>query len=84
MTICQIDRIRKWIKISEKAVLYLVGSNVTKLNYGDKILIRGNFNYINKQSNPHAFDYAKYMRKRGIYFNDVVNPDEFMMVRNDH
>ena len=49
------------------AIAYLTaGKSGVPLMYGEHILLHGDFTEITDNSNPHSFNYAAYLRNRGI------------------
>jgi len=56
-----------WKRSCGKAIGYLKsGSGSSSLQYGDHILLRAGFTAINDNSNPHSFNYARYLKNKGI------------------
>ncbi len=57
----------KWTPVSGKAVGYLVDRpGAAPLQYGDRLLVRAGFDLITDNSNPHSFNYMKYLAGKGI------------------
>ena len=49
-----------------------------KLNFGDRIIIRGAPKAIGKPANPKEFDYAGYMSRRNIFWQHWVNESDII------
>ncbi|MCF8301768.1 MAG: competence protein ComEC family protein [Bacteroidales bacterium] len=50
------------------AILYLQNdSAANQLSYGDRILIKGGLDAVEPPTNPHQFDYRKYLANQGVY-----------------
>lgn len=58
--------------IRQKAVLYFAKDSLHPPNYGDVVLIHSKISAIENSKNPYAFDYKKYMQRRGIFFSGYV------------
>jgi competence protein ComEC len=64
-----------WVRSCGSAVGYLkVKPGATLLQYGDYVLIRAGFTIINDNSNPHSFNYAHYMKNKGISHRVFAEP----------
>jgi len=61
-----------WVKWNEKVIAYPVNSNF-QLKVGDLVLIEGRLTKPRKALNPYAFDYSKYLKKKGIRYLIYVN-----------
>lgn len=73
-----------WQSLSDQAILYFTGDTLSSFDFGDELLIKGNLEYIKDQTNPHAFNYAFYLRRQGIYLFDFVEKDDFLIVNKYH
>ena len=58
------------ISCNEKIILYFKDSVAYDL--GDKVLIAGKFNLIQKVKNPYAFDYQQYLARQGVFLDAFV------------
>ena len=58
--------------IGQKAVLYFAKDSLHPPNYGDVVLIHSKISAIENSKNPYAFDYKKYLQRRGIFFSGYV------------
>lgn len=58
--------------IGQKAVLYFGKDSLHPPNYGDVVLIHAKIKEIENSKNPYAFDYKKYMQRKGIFFSGYV------------
>ncbi len=57
----------QWVSASGSAIGYLKGkAGVSSLQYGDHVLFKAGFKEINDNSNPHVFNYARYLKNKGI------------------
>lgn len=64
-----------WARTSGVAIAYLkLRSNTQPLHYGDYILLRAGFAQISDNSNPHAFNYARYLNNKGITHRVFAEP----------
>jgi competence protein ComEC len=81
----QVKSDKQWLDFSYRALLYVVTDKVPNFEYGERLLVKGRPEYIGKQTNPHAFDYAKYMRLRGIHLQSYSNVNNYLMIgSNQH
>ncbi len=63
----------KWIKVDGKLQVSLSKDSLSlKLNEGDQLLIKSNFQEISAPLNPGALHYKRYMAKKGIYYQQVI------------
>lgn len=74
----------KWYDCEESAILYFSGTKKDELKFGDRLLINGNLKPFQRQTNPHAFNYAEYMQRQRIYLQSYVTSADFLQVDNDH
>ncbi len=58
--------------IGQKAVLYFAKDSLHPPNYGDVVLIHSKISEIENSKNPYAFDYKKYMQRRGIFYTAYI------------
>lgn len=56
-----------WQVANGRILLYFQKQKEFPLTYGDKILCTSKLNLIQGAQNPHAFDYGKYMQRKGIF-----------------
>lgn len=57
----------RWKRTSGQAIGYLkIKKTAPPLQYGDYVLIRAGFTPISDNSNPHVFNYARYLKNKGI------------------
>ena len=73
-----------WQSLPDQAILYFTGDTLPSFEFGDELLIKGNLEYIKDQTNPHAFNYANFLRRQGIYLYDFVEKDDFLIVNKYH
>ncbi len=71
-----------WIPVDTEAILYFKDDVSIDFKYGDKLLIKGHPSYLENQKNPHAFDYALYLQRRGVYLNDFISKNEFVLTNS--
>jgi len=81
-SINQVKLNETWINNSSKAILYFVSESAPELQYGDKLLIQGTLEFIKKQSNPHAFDYAEYKNRKGVYLQAFIYNDDYLLIKH--
>lgn len=74
----------KWVNMHDDAILYFEQKMHVHLDYGDKLLIKGHPEFVENQKNPYAFDYALFLQRRGIYLQDFVSNDDFIIVNENH
>ncbi|MCX6279089.1 MAG: ComEC/Rec2 family competence protein [Bacteroidetes bacterium] len=56
-----------WKRIAGNAMAYLKsGTGFSELQFGDFILIKADWDSISDNSNPHSFNYTKYLHAKGI------------------
>ena len=48
----------------------------------DRIVLKGTLNLQNRPPNPYQFDYAAYLKKRGIYAQITSSQNEFRILKN--
>lgn len=61
-----------------RALLYFrSGEKARKLAYGDVVTVRARLERIEQPHNPEAFNYAGYMRRRGVCFTGFVREEGF-------
>jgi competence protein ComEC len=71
-----------WIKCREKAVLYALDKN--SFNYGTLLLLKGRPSFLQNQKNPHAFDYALFLQRKGIYLQAFCQQGNYKFAGEDH
>ena len=59
-----------WLEAKGKVLVYLAPDQ--KVNYGDYIAISSKPDTINPPTNPSEFNYANYLRLKGIYHSDYL------------
>lgn len=82
-----IDQVKikdSWSYVYDDAIVYFNIDNRPQFDYGDKLLINGHPIYLENQKNPHAFDYALYLQRRGIYLQDYITNEDFVIVNENH
>jgi competence protein ComEC len=62
-----------WLPLNTKAILYNLDSNI--FTYGDIVLIKGRPAILERQKNPHAFDYALFLNRKDIYLQAFCRED---------
>ncbi len=64
-----------WVRVCGRSAGYLkYKDSVSSLNYGDYILLQGGFTEICDNSNPHVFNYARYLKNKGISHRVFAEP----------
>lgn len=66
-----------WNKTDTKALLN-VSDSVT-LSYGDDILVKSSMQFLQHQTNPHAFDYARFLERKGFYIQSFCKPEDIIL-----
>lgn len=78
--IAKIKMSDQWHRFSGRVILYVTKDVEHKFTYGDQILLKGNPVWIKNQTNPHAFDYGRFLQRKGIYLRDYVNEDDYKFI----
>jgi competence protein ComEC len=71
-----------WTKAKGRVLLYLKKDNALKLNYGDRILIKGTPQLTKAPLNPYEFDYKNYLRFKQIYHTQFAQAQNVILI--DH
>lgn len=58
--------------VKQKAVLYFGRDSLRQPAYGDVVLIHTKIKEIENSKNPYAFDYKKYMQRKGIFYTAYI------------
>ena len=58
--------------IKQKAVLYFAKDSLWQPAYGDVMLIQAKIKEIENSKNPYAFDYKKFMQRKGIFYTTYI------------
>ena len=69
----------KWINSHNQAIIYFKNDAELDFDYGDKLLIKGHPEFLENQKNPYAFNYALYLQRQGIYLQDFISTDDFII-----
>ncbi len=80
----QLKNKHEWVSVNQEAILYLKNDAMYDFDYGDMLLIKGRPEYMEGQKNPYAFDYSLYLQRRGIYFQDFISKEDFIMIHERH
>lgn len=70
--IAKIEQTTEGQAIHQKAVLYFGKDSLHQPAYGDVVLIHAKLKEIENSQNPYAFDYKKYMQRKGIFLTAYV------------
>lgn len=73
-----------WSNFNNEAILYFKNDTLYNFDYGDKLLIKGHPVYLEDQKNPYAFNYALYLQRQGIYFQDYISKEDFIVINENH
>lgn len=74
-----------WQKGEGKLFLYVKRDSIgSSIEYGQKLLVIGNPNEIQRPKNPNEFNYKEYIGFQGIYFNHFINSSEYAIVSEGH
>ncbi len=71
-----------WIKTSDKAILYFLDADIPEFDFGGKVLVKGHPEVLKSRRNPHAFEYSRYLQRKGIYLQHFITNDDYIHVRN--
>lgn len=70
-----------WSLSKGKALIYMDKDSLSsKLKFGDKLLIKGNLNFLDPPKNPKEFDYKKYLENRSIYQQGYLASDDWRLL----
>lgn len=67
-----------WQSLNTKAILYNLDSNI--FTYGDIVLIKGRPAFLERQKNPHAFDYTLFLNRKDIYLQAFCQEDNSILL----
>ncbi len=66
------------------ALVYFEKSDEAKaLAYGDVIVVRCDFDTVRNYGNPHEFDYANYLRTKGIHHRAFIRENQWLKTGSD-
>jgi len=72
-----------WSFSRGKALIYMEKDSLSsKLKFGDKLLIKGNLNFLDPPKNPKEFDYKKYLENRSIYQQGYLASDDWLLMKS--
>ncbi len=66
-----------WEKINARAVLNIADTG--SYSFGDEIIVKGRLQWLHKRQNPHAFDYALFLERQGIYMQAFCNTEDILI-----
>ena len=70
-----------WSFSRGKALIYIEKDSLSsKLKFRDKLLIKGNLNFLDPPKNPKEFDYKKYLENRSIYQQGYLASDDWRLL----
>ena len=70
-----------WQTCRYKAIVYLAIDSLSKqIEYGDKLIINSVLNEIEEPKNPHAFDYARYLRIKNIHLQSYCSENQWKRI----
>lgn len=69
-----------WQNTQGKILLYFEKQENFDLNYGDELILSSEFSPLQNAENPHAFDYALFMQRKGIYDQCFIKEKEWKKV----
>jgi competence protein ComEC len=70
-----------WSELDEEAIMYAGGEKIYK--YGDMLMIKSNPYLLERQKNPHAFDYTLYLQRKGIFFQAYSDATNTVLLKED-
>lgn len=74
---------KQWINYPARALIYLPDSLSVVPQPGDKLVINGRLVQPAPPQNPEQFDYARYLRNKGILFTAFVNEHSYQLISAD-
>lgn len=66
--------------INQKTVLYFAKDSLHPPDYGDVVIIHSKISEIENYKDSHAFDYRKYMQRKGIFFSGYVPKNRWQQI----
>ncbi len=70
-----------WSLLKGKALIYMEKDSLSSnLKFGDRLLIKGNLNFLESPKNPQEFDYKKYLENRSIYQQGYLASDDWRLL----
>ncbi len=70
----------RWVNYPVRALIYLPDSLSTIPNPGDRLIINGRMEQPVPPQNPEQFDYARYLRNKGILFTAFVHDRSYQLI----
>ena len=78
--IANIEQTTEGQTIHQKAVLYFGKDSLQQPAYGDVVLIHAKLKEIENSQNPYAFDYKKYMQRKGIFYTAYIHSSAWQKI----
>lgn len=78
--IVAITSIGKKVVVGDAMVYAEKSANAENLKKGDVLLMKGNFNPVKSNTNPYAFDYAKFLRQEGITHQAYIKEEQWRLI----
>jgi competence protein ComEC len=73
-----------WQKRNAQVVCYFQkDSNTLQLNFGDQIIATAFVNEIKNSGNPFEFDYKKYLKYKGIYYQTYIKSSNYSVLAHE-
>ena len=70
-----------WSLSKSKALIYMEKDSLSSaLKFGNKLLIKGNLNFLEPPKNPKEFDYKRYLENRSIYQQGYLGSDDWRLL----
>ena len=77
-----INRRDSTFSTSGKLLVYFAKDSTTKkLTYGDRIILKKNFQQIKNSGNPAAFNYARYCAFQQIFYQCYLKPNDYILLK---
>lgn len=76
----QFNRENQWVSYPVRALIYLPDSLSVVPKPGDRLVINGRLEEPAPPQNPEQFDYARYLRNKGILFTAFVNKGSCQLI----
>ncbi len=71
--------------IETSAILYFETSDAaTRIEPGDRLMIRTRINEIGGPQNPGEFNYKRFMARKGIFYQAYVSGEDWQLIRKDN
>ncbi|OYU96853.1 MAG: hypothetical protein CFE21_00775 [Bacteroidetes bacterium B1(2017)] len=84
IVLASIDSNGRQTSCEGKIMLYIKVDSLHKTPcYGDQLLIKSGFQEISSPKNPNTFNYKAYMARRGIFYQQFLNSNRWILIHNN-